>query len=296
MIFGIMGNVRKPSVRAVSEDLLVYLRKRKLRYIFHDELGSFLKQQKAIVETDVFVSVEELPRRCDVLISLGGDGTMLSAARIVGAAGVPIIGVNLGKLGFMAEISVSELRDCLDEFLAGKTIIEQRTILKADVRDGQESQSYFALNEIAIDRGLSPRVIRLQVTVDNQHFVTLSADGLIVATPTGSTAYSLASGGPIIAPRSGVFAITPISPHTLSARPIVVPDDSVIRVMIDEGLKPVHLAADGFEEQFYQIPAAFTIQKAPFVVKFVRRAGNSYFDVLRSKLKWGSDPRVELRE
>ncbi|MBI1804417.1 MAG: NAD(+)/NADH kinase [Ignavibacteriae bacterium] len=294
MIFGIIGNVRKPALKEVSENLLSYLRKRNAQFIVHDELGAWLNQASGtmVVTTDQFVSEGDIPKRCDVLISLGGDGTMLAAARIVGNSGTPILGVNLGKLGFMAEVSVDKLTDCLDDLFNGRMTIEDRAILKAEADDGHTIHAYSALNEIAIDRGRSPRVIHLRVSVDGQYLVTLTADGLIVATPTGSTAYSLASGGPIITPQSGVIAITPISPHTLTARPVVVPDSSVIRVVVDDGSKPVHLTADGFAEGFYQLPAVFTIQKDSYTVKFMRRPNRSYFDVLRAKLMWGSDIRI----
>ena len=217
---------------------------------------------------------------------------MLAAARIIGGSGTPILGVNLGKLGFMAEVSVKDLKQCLNDLLNGRTSIEERTVLTAEADDGQNVHTYSALNELAIDRGLSPRVIHLQVSVNGQHLVTLAADGMIVATPTGSTAYSLASGGPIITPQSGVIAITPISPHTLTARPVVVPDSSIIRVVADDGSKPVHLTADGFAEGFYQLPATITIKKAPYTIKFIKQPGRSYFDVLREKLMWGSDVRL----
>jgi len=294
MTFGIMGNIRKPHIREVSESVIRYLRERKKSFIVHEELGSWLNQQNAglALQAELLAAEVELPKRCNVLLSLGGDGTMLAAARIVGDSGTPILGVNLGKLGFMAEVSINEVNDCLDAFLDGRTSTEERTLLKADAGDGQNSHTYTALNEIAIDRGLSPRVVHLQVSVDGQYLITLAADGLIVATPTGSTAYSLASGGPIITPQSRVFTITPISPHTLTARPVVVPDSSVIRVIVDEGWKPVHLTVDGYAEGFYQLPAVFTIQKASHTVKFIRRPERSYFDVLRAKLMWGSDIRL----
>ena len=298
MTFGILGNVRKPAILEVSKSVMTYLRERKTRFVLHEELGAWLNHQSKDIRVgpELLMSEKDLPKNCDVLISLGGDGTMLGAARIVGDTGTPILGVNLGKLGFMAEVSVDELKACLDDLLNGRMAIDYRTVLRADADDGQNMHSYSALNEIAIDRGLSPRVVHLQVSVDGQYLVTLAADGMIVATPTGSTAYSLASGGPIITPQSGVIAITPISPHTLTARPVVVPDTSVIRVVVDDGSKPVHLTADGFAEGFYQLPANFTIRKAEHSIKFIRRPGRSYFDVLREKLMWGSDIRLGAKK
>ena len=225
-----------------------------------------------------------------MVISLGGDGTMLAAARIVGKHGTPILGVNLGKLGFLAEVSVDELQECLNDILKGNYFVEERMALEA--KSSKDEKLYYALNEVVVDKGASSRVIDLETYVNNDYLVTYAADGIILNTPTGSTAYSLASGGPIVAPQAKVITINPIAPHTLTARPVIVPDDSVIRVVVSSSAKPVHITTDGQVEGFYDTPAEFTIRKAPYTVKLVKRKNRRFYDLLRTKLMWGRDVRL----
>jgi NAD+ kinase len=237
---------------------------------------------------------DDLIRASDMIISLGGDGTMLSTARLVGDAGIPILGVNLGKLGFLAEVSIDELGEWLEEILRGNYSLDDRLLIGATA--SQDGRVYPALNEIVIDRGESSRVLELETFVDDEFLVTYAADGIIVTTPTGSTAYSLASGGPIITPSSNVLGINPISPHSLTARPMVLPNASVIRVSVKRGAKPIHLTADGQVEKFYEPPVEFLIRALPYRIRLVKRGKRSYYDLLRTKLLWGRDVRIQATE
>jgi NAD+ kinase len=294
MTFGIIGNITKPVLHEVTRDLLAYLAKKQVQYLVHDELGRWYNTigGTPFVAESVMRSSSEIVRHCDIMIVLGGDGTMLSAARIVGASNVPLLGVNLGKLGFLAEVSVEEITQCIDDIIAHNYVLEERTVLQAT--GGNDPKEYFALNEIVADRGSSPRVIELETYVDGEYLVTYTADGIIINTPTGSTAYSLASGGPIVVPLSTVITINPISPHSLTARPVVVPDTSVIRIIVHGGPTPVHITADGQVEGFYKTPAEFIIQKAPYTVKLVKRKKKrTFYDLLRTKLFWGKDVRMK---
>lgn len=295
MKFGIIGNTAKTSTRDVLKNLLAFLRKKRLTFVLHSDLGNWLRTSGTGIAVDEKSIVPEatLPEECDMLIALGGDGTMLSAARMIGKHEIPILGVNLGKLGFLAEVSVDELHQCLNDILEGKYILEERMVLEA--RCSQDDKKYFALNEVVIDRGASPRMIDLETSVNGDFLVTYAADGIILTTPTGSTAYSLASNGPIVAPQSRVMVINPIAPHTLTARSVVVPDDSVIRVMVNSPSRSVHLTSDGQQEGFYETPIDFTIRKADYTVQLVKREGRKFFDVLRTKLMWGRDLRTENR-
>ena len=296
MKFGIIGNTNKPIVKDVAANLIDYFRKKHLSFVVHDELGRWMNGigNRAVIEDSVLCKDAELSRRSDILIALGGDGTMLAAARMVNSQGTPILGVNLGKLGFLAEVSVDEVNECLDDILAGSYIIEERMAVTA--RTNRDDKEYFALNEVVVDRGSSPRVVDLETSVNGEYLITYAADGIIITTPTGSTAYSLASGGPIVVPQSKVLTINPISPHTLTARPVIVPDGSVIRVVIHAGMQPVHITADGQIEGFYEPPVEFTMKRAPHLVKLVKRKKRSYFDLLRAKLLWGRDLRLENNE
>jgi len=293
MKFGIIGNTAKSSTKDVLKNLLTYLRKKRLAFVLHNELGSWLRETapQIVFDDKSIVSESDLPNQCDMLIALGGDGTMLSAARIVGNHEIPILGVNLGKLGFLAEVSVDELQQCLNDVLEGKYLIEERMVLQAT--SNQDTKVYFALNEIVIDRGASPRMIDLETSVNGDYLVTYTADGIILTTPTGSTAYSLASNGPIVTPQSRVVIINPIAPHTLTARPVVVPEDSTIRVVAKSTTKTVHLTADGQREGFYETPVEIFIRKAEYSIQLVKRQQRTFFDVLRTKLMWGRDLRVE---
>jgi NAD+ kinase len=293
MRFGIHGNINKPAIVNVTEDLITYMNRKRLSFVVQRELGEWFNHSGASYQigSEYMTSDSDLPQWCDVIIALGGDGTMLTAARIVGAHGNPILGVNLGKLGFLAEVSIDELQSCLDDITAGKYFIEDRVVLQTSV--STDDQTYYTLNDVVIDKGSSPRIIDMETNVNGDYLVTYTADGLIIATPTGSTAYSLASGGPIVVPKSDVVVITPISPHTLSARPVIVPNDSCVKIKVAESAKPIHMIADGQIEKFYNAPVEFTIQKASYNVKLIKRKKRNYFDLLRMKLMWGKDLRRE---
>lgn len=293
MKFGIIGNIRKSTITEITKDLIGYLTLKNIPFVVDKEFGQRFNRSgsELIIDEEIMVNEVEISRRCDILIALGGDGTMLAAARIIGKKGIPILGVNLGKLGFLAETSTDELQDCIDDIAAGKYYVDERIAIEATaLSDGKK---FTALNDIVIDRGSSSRIIDLETDVDNDYLITYAADGLIISTPTGSTAYSLATGGPIVVPGSNVLVISPISPHTLSARPVVVPATSTIRVLIHPGHRGVHITADGQIEAFYDTPIEFTIRKARHVVKLVKRKKRTYFDLLRTKLMWGKDIRRE---
>jgi NAD+ kinase len=292
MKFGILGNTNKPGIADVTRTLITELRSKGHPFVLQQELAALYTKTPGagpLAEGSV-LSSGDLPGGCELLISLGGDGTMLMAARLVGSLGVPILGVNMGKLGFLAEVSVEEMVEAIDEILRGEYRIEERLVLETHADRGETR--YSSLNEIVVDRGISPRVIQLEMHVDDQYLVTYAADGIIVSTPTGSTGYSLAGGGPVIVPQSRVVTVTPISPHTLTARPVIIPDDSVIRISVNASPKPVHVTADGQVEGLYEAPAEFTIRRAPHTVKLVKRLKSSYFDLLRAKLLWGRDVRI----
>lgn len=295
MTFGLIGNIAKPALKEVIHDLLVHLRKEGLPFAVLDDLAEWAVASGVGNEIDKasVCTAEDLPRRCDMLIALGGDGTMLSAARLVGRHGIPILGVNLGKLGFLAEVPIGDVTAAIKDVCEGRYAIDERMTLRAS--GSAFPGELYALNEIVIDKGSSARVIELETFVNNDYLVTYAADGIIVSTPTGSTAYSLASGGPIVTPTSGVIMINPISPHTLTARAVVVPDDSTIRIVVKSSSKGVHHTADGQSEGITVAPAEFTISKSPHPVRLVKRGKHTYYDLLRAKLMWGRDLRLGIK-
>ncbi len=233
----------------------------------------------------------EIPPLVEMLIVLGGDGTLLSAARHVADAhtDVPIFGVKLGTMGFMAEVSLDELYDNLEKAIAGRLETEERMMLSASVlRAGKRVARYRVLNDAVINKGALARMMELKISVNDSHLTTLRADGLIVATPTGSTAYSLSAGGPIIHPTIHCFVVTPICPHTLSNRPIALPDTVVVAVCLTSLSEDVSLTLDG-QIGFPLIPNdVVEIKKSRYKMKLIKHPVKSYYEILRTKLKWGN--------
>ncbi|MBI3194823.1 MAG: NAD(+)/NADH kinase [Ignavibacteriae bacterium] len=293
MKFGIVANTTKPALKEIIADLLTYLHKCKLQIVLANELDEWCKKNVGIdlLKNVNICSENEFVLRSDMLIALGGDGTMLSTARLVGSKGKPILGINLGKLGFLAEVSIEETHQCIDDIVQGKYFLEERMVLEA--KSLSDNELFYALNEIVIDKGALPRVIELETSVDNDYMVTYSADGIILNTPTGSTAYSLASGGPIVNPSCKVITINPIAPHTLSARPVIVSDASEIKVSVKSTGHFAHITADGQVEKFYDTPTEFVVRKADYNIKLVKRKQRTYYDLLRAKLQWGKDIRTQ---
>ncbi len=292
MKFGIVGNLSKDTLGEAVLRLLGTGEKRLIEFVTHDEIAKIVNKQtgKRVIAKKDMAPLEEIASECDMMIAFGGDGTILSAARLVGRAAVPILGVNLGKLGFLAELSIDEVESFVDDILNNQHVIEDRMVIKVTA-EGDDIQ-FFGVNDIVIDKSNSSRVIDLETYVNNDYLMTYRGDGIIISTPTGTTGYSLATGGPIVVPTSDVLTISPICPHTLTARSVIVPDSSVVRVLVESKLQNVRVTADGQQEQMFTPPVNLFVQKADYTVKLVKRKDKSYYDVLRSKLMWGKDIRV----
>ncbi len=242
----------------------------------------------------VFQDECELVRQGDLLITLGGDGTILLAARLMGAVNVPILGVKFGGLGFLADVAPEEFKDAFREVSQGHALKQQRMVLEGRVIDskGQECKRAFALNEFVVLREHRAHVIRISVWVDEQPVCTYIADGLIIATPTGSTAYSMAAGGPLMVPMLQSIVLTPICPHSLTQRPLVISDRSQVRVETAKGESGLLIvSADGQELDTLSRGRGLLVKKADHTITLLQRAGHTYFDVLRAKLNWGDDIR-----
>ena len=228
---------------------------------------------------------QELPAQSDLLVVLGGDGTLLSMARAVGELGIPIVGVNLGDLGFLAATTLDEMIPALDALLRGEMVIEERMLLATRIRrDGQVVGRWLALNDTVITKAAMSRIINLSVSIDGQHAILYRADGLIVSTPTGSTAYSLSAGGPILYPTLDGIVLTPICSHTLTNRPIVVPGGHDVQVTLLAS-QEVMLTIDGQVGFGLREHDVVEVGRAPAAVRLVRF--KDFFSVLRTKLKWG---------
>jgi NAD+ kinase len=254
----------------------------------------FLKQIRNKVtlagEVQPFNTHSELCNNCDLLFSIGGDGTMLDTISLVRNSGIPVLGINLGRLGFLSSISRNEILPAIDEVIAGNYQLEQRTLIMLDQPKGLFGEINYALNELSLSKTDNTSLAVIEVFVDNKFLNTYWADGLLVATPTGSTAYSLSCYGPIISPDSENFVITPIASHNLTVRPIVVPDSSVITLKLS-GRNKQYLAGLDSRYQTINNTEELVVKRADFRLNLIQLSNKDFFTTLREKLLWGKDQR-----
>lgn len=279
---GITSKPRKAEIEPTLAALISWLRERHLDVLMDEEAG--VPSESAIPR----LTRSEIVSLADLLIVLGGDGTLLATARAVNDKPVPILAVNLGGLGFLTVTTLGELYSALEMVLAGEYHVETRVRLEAEVlRNGKTVSSHLALNDAVLNKGAIARVLDFDVWVDEQFMSTYKSDGLIVATPTGSTAYSLAAGGPVIVPQVNAFIVTPICAHTLTNRPIVLPDSVTLEVAMGDHQESVYLTVDGQVAVALRSDDRVRIRKAPYSIELIRPPHKTYFDILRQKLKWG---------
>jgi len=238
-----------------------------------------------------YLPIGEIPEHVDAMFSVGGDGSFLGASRLMAKTGKPVLGIHLGGLGFLAAVSMQNYRERLNAFLDGDYTIEERSVLNAEISFSDRTETAFAFNDFVIDKGHVLRMVKIRTYVDGGYFNTYRSDGLIIATPTGSTAYSLSAGGPIISPHLNVIVITPICPHSLSARPVILSDKQEIRISCTEMKNDVSLVVDGQNRLPLKNAKSVTIHKADFFLKIVRFKGDTFYEALRSKMNWGLDVR-----
>jgi NAD+ kinase len=278
---GIIPKRQDVRVRNVVRDVVPWLRSRDIE-VFLDQASA----DQCPAGTHV-ATAEKLAQQVDVVIVLGGDGTLLHAARLIGANGVPILGINLGSLGFLTEVKLDEMYTALEGLLSGQFQSEERVLLNVEVvREGRVVAQYLALNDAVINKGALARIIELEVSVNSQPVLFTRADGLIVSTPTGSTAYSLAAGGPILYPTLDAFIIAPICPHTLTNRPVVIPDRDEVEIYLRHGTD-VMLTVDGQVGMPLQQQDCLRVCRAQSTLKLVLPFGSTFFRLLREKLRWG---------
>jgi NAD+ kinase len=277
----LIGRYNSPDVAAALTAMGDYLRRQGRDVLVEKETAATNR-----VSSFPVADYEEIGARADLAVVQGGDGSMLNAARHLAGHDVPLVGVNQGRLGFMTDIASANMLDEMGEILAGRHVIEERTMLAAEVsRDGAVRLSTLALNDAVVNKGSVGRLIEFLVNIDREFVYDLRADGLIVATPTGSTAYALSSDGPILQPGVPGFALVPICPHTLSNRPIMVSDRTVIEISLKRSVD-ARLHFDGQLQCDLQEGDRVVIRRAEHTAKFVHPPGYSYFAMLRQKLHW----------
>lgn len=226
----------------------------------------------------------------DFVISMGGDGTLLRAAGLVGSKNIPILGVNMGRLGFLADIVPTEAESALDSLYRGDYTLENHSVICVEADGKPLSGVSHALNDIAVLKRDNASMISIRTSINGEYLVTYQADGLIVSTPTGSTAYSLSNGGPIIVPQTGILCLTPVAPHSLNIRPMVISDDSEITLTVESRNHNFLIAVDGQSAKCSE-KTRLTIRKSPYNIKIVKRSSQKYFSTLRQKMMWGADTR-----
>jgi NAD+ kinase len=278
---GVIANAWKPKVKAFLKRFPARMKKMGLECVFAEDL-------KRVCQGDgTFVPVEALGEHSDLLVALGGDGTILRAAQVCRFCDVPILGVNLGRLGFLAGIGVEEVEEALKRVLQGAYRIERRMALTAKV-EGDDGEGVFALNDVVLEKGASARMLEVKITVGEEFVSLYLADGLILSTPTGSTAYSMSAGGPIVHPAMDALIVTPICPHSLSVRPMVVPAEGTVwvRMRSNRG-DPIQLTVDGQPGRMLQSEDRVRIRRSSHRVSLITFEELSFYQVLRTKLMWG---------
>jgi NAD+ kinase len=285
---GLVAKTRLDAAAGVLAELAGWLEARDIHAIFETETAA-LAGLPAGRPTE---TKDNLPSACDLIVVLGGDGTLIGMAARIARAGrdIPILGVNFGSLGFLTEITLPELYPSLESVLDGTAKIDARLMLHArTIRDGKTFADRLVLNDVVITKGALSRIIDLSIDISDQPVMRVRADGLIVASPTGSTAYNLAAGGPILHPAVDALLLTPIAPHMLTNRPIVVPASSEVRVkpIMNGSNDEVFVTFDGQSGHPLQSADVISIRRADRVMRLVRASTRTYFDMLRQKLKWG---------
>jgi NAD+ kinase len=277
---GIISKPGKPEPPEILKELIPWLTGK--------GFNVFIDRETSDVMGIKGYSRSEMPELVDVVVVLGGDGTMLGAARLVAEKGLPILGVNLGGLGFITEVNRSDLFTAIETMLRGECSVEERIMIQADImRNGEAITTYTVLNDLVITKGALARIIDLETQVDHSYVTTFKSDGLIMSTPTGSTAYNLSAGGPIVHPVLDCIVLTPICPHTLTNRPIVLSGGSLIEVGLKSESEDVFLTLDGQIGVSLKKGDVVKVKKSPHKTRLFIPSERDYFQVLREKLKWG---------
>ncbi len=279
MRFGVIAKSHLEAADTLRQ-FLAYLRKRGIETVLDAETAALVGEQSPHQKSHI-------PAQVDVIAVLGGDGTLLSVARLIGCHDVPIFGVNLGSLGFLTEVTLDELYPTLDKVIAGEIEYDERLMLSVRVlRQGEKISRCIVLNDIVINKSALAKIIDMEAYIDGRYVANFKADGLIVSTPTGSTAYNLAAGGPIVHPKMRAIILAPICPHILTNRPVVVKDDSQIEIVLKSENTEVLLTLDGQVGFSLRGGDVIQIEKATCTIRLISCPGKTYFDILRTKLKW----------
>lgn len=287
--FAVFGNEYQTKKSAAMQKIIALLQQYNAEIYVDRPFYQFLTEQQHL-DLKVTKVFDDDDFDADFAVSMGGDGTLLRTASRVGIKNIPIIGVNIGRLGFLADVNPIEVERAIAAVYSEKYVVKEHSVVELITDSGKRVVHPYALNDIAVLKRDSASMISIHASVNSEYIMTYQADGLIVTTPTGSTAYSLSNGGPIIEPDTNILCITPVAPHSLNVRPIVVSDDSVISLKVESRSHNFLVAIDGRSESFPE-GTLVTIKKADYKVKVVRFSERGYFATLREKMMWGMDQR-----
>ena len=284
MRFGLISNLKREGAIDAIEAIIDWTNKRSHELVLSHELKDIVKSH------NLFCPREDLAREVEILVSMGGDGTLLSAARSAGPLGTPLLGINLGSLGFLTPLSPQKLSGALDAIVAGDYELDERMILNTTVTGQRQLPSPYALNDVVVDNGAVPRLLDIHLKINGEDVVTYKSDGLIISTATGSTAYNLAVGGPIVHPKIEAMIIAPISSFSLTTRPMIISPDDKLELMLLTQDREATLALDGQVMIPLSSLERVSISRADFRAKFITFPDTSYYQLLKSKLHWGISP------
>lgn len=287
-LFGSSFNKQAPKAESQIITVCMFLHSRASQVFLNQSLYQSLSKQGQLMLKELCTPFTDLPD-ADIALSIGGDGTFLRTANTVGRSGMPVLGINTGRLGFLADINFHDLDETLDEIFNGEYIIEERQLLEVS-NNKSAAESQYALNEVALLKQDTSSMLTIHTYIDNDYLTSYQADGLIVATPTGSTAYALSVGGPILMPKSSSLVLAPIAPHNLTSRPLVVNDDVKIRIKTESRSNTFLVSTDG-NSNIFKTSTEISISRADYTLKVIKRVGHSFYDTLRDKLLWGVDVR-----
>ncbi|MCH7722387.1 MAG: NAD(+)/NADH kinase [Bacteroidetes bacterium] len=290
MLIGIIANITKENVISVVSSFIKELKRNNLEYLLTKSLVEEKDKIKIETDKDFLCDDKEIYEKCDLIISIGGDGTMLTTAYQAQFYEKPVLGLNIGKLGFLAEVDISQIDKIIKDIKNENYQVQERMVITGESVNYSVEKLY-AINDIVIDKGGWPKMIEITVLVDGEHVATFSADGVIVATPIGSTGYALSTGGPVVSPSAGAITICPISPHSLTMRPLVLSSSQEIIIKADSLHSEIRISCDG--QRVYHIPPPIEIKivKSEKPLKLIHTSVTTYFQTLRNKLLWGIDVR-----
>ena len=286
---GVIANVKRPNVAEMLERVSNWCEKNQVELTFNKEAADFFNSQSSRKIKTKSTPKEELWKHSDLILAMGGDGTMLVTARAVAEHKTPILGINLGGLGFMTQIKTEDLESSLDRIKEKDFYIEERMVLQASFA---HNHHWYALNEVVIEKGGISRLINLHISNQKEFVGSFSADGLIIATPTGSTAHSMSAGGPIVNPKMAAIILSPICPQSLAVRPIIFPADEIIKIKVETLQKEAILTVDGQITHPIKSGDEIIMQKAGHTVNLITFPERSFFEILRQKLNWGVKPKA----